>query len=224
MTKRKLKVIDLGVIEFEKSYRFQREILKNRQYNETIDTLILQEYFPCYTIGREGLIEEILFDDEAEEYNEPVDVYEVDRGGAVFYHGPGQLIAYLISPLSPQDICVYVKNLEEVCIRLLRKLGLAAYRKKNRVGVWIGKKQIGFFGIGISQWISYHGMAINVNPDLSAFKMIDEFNDTTFSVGSMNDFLEAPLHIKKAKVLLTRSFCEVYNYRVEKTEKFTRVA
>ena len=165
-----------------------------------------------------------MLDEDIEEYHEPVDVYEVDRGGGVFYQGPGQLIAYIISPLTQKDIYVHMRNLEVVCVRFLRKLGLAAYRKKHRVGVWLEKKQVGFIGIGVSQWVSYHGMAININPDLTAFKLIDEFNDSPFAIGSVNEFLETPIHVRKAKSLLIRSFCEVFNYQVEKTEKLTKVA
>jgi lipoate-protein ligase B len=103
-----------------------------------------------------------------------IDFYAVDRGGDITYHGPGQLVVYPIFDLSryKKDLKYFLNQLEETIIRFLRIYNIGAKRKSGFTGVWIGDKKIASIGIAVKKWITYHGMAININPDLRYFSFI----------------------------------------------------
>ena len=118
MKKSPVKIIELGLIDYERADRFQREILKNRQFGETIDTLLLMELLPVFTVGRQGILEHIINEARETSDTENIGIYEVDRGGDVTYHGPGQLVAYPICDLRTRDKDVkhFLQRLEDVVL------------------------------------------------------------------------------------------------------------
>ncbi|MDE3075349.1 MAG: lipoyl(octanoyl) transferase LipB, partial [Chloroflexota bacterium] len=126
-----------------------------------------------YTLGRRGRTENVVSTDE-EIAADGATIFQSDRGGDVTYHGPGQLVAYPIIylPENERDIPRYVRKLEEVVIRTLAGFGVAAGREPHFPGVWVGEEKICAIGVKISEWVSLHGLALNVTTDMSYFRHI----------------------------------------------------
>ncbi|HIE44458.1 MAG TPA: lipoyl(octanoyl) transferase LipB [Candidatus Omnitrophica bacterium] len=169
-----LNVINLGLKDYQEVYNLQKEFVKKRYKGKIADTLILTEHSPVFTIGRTGSIKNILAPLE-ELRKEGIDIYEIDRGGDITYHGPGQIVGYPIIDLRgyQKDIHLYLRRLEEVLIQLLRNFGIEAIRIERMSGVWVKNKKIASIGVGVSKWITYHGFCLNLNPNMSHFAMIN---------------------------------------------------
>jgi lipoate-protein ligase B len=182
-------LLDLGVTEYRQACQVQLTCHPARVVNEIGDTLILTEHFPVYTYGRTVRAEHLGTGwEQTSRERAPscwtplpnpqtingVPVYAVDRGGSVTYHGPGQLVGYPILRL--RDHCagpkMYMNRLEEVLIRSLAVLGLSAVRRAGMPGVWIEDRKIGAIGVRISEGVTRHGVALNINNDLTPFKAI----------------------------------------------------
>lgn len=171
---RKIQVLDLGKKDFKEVYKIQKELVGRRYREEIPDTLILTEHYPVFTIGRSGSRENILCSEEKLE-EEGIQVYEIDRGGDITYHGPGQIVGYPVMDLRKQgrDVHLYLRKLEEVIIRFLATYSIQGERIEGMTGVWIQNKKIASIGIGISKWITYHGFCVNLYPNLKHFQMIN---------------------------------------------------
>lgn len=137
---------------------------------ETASTLIFTEHPPIYTIGTSGSEADVL----AREIDaEPIDVYETGRGGEVTYHGPGQLVCYaLIDIRREPDLHKHVWRLEEMVIRTLADFGISACRNERGIGVWVGDKKIAAVGVRCRKWITFHGIALNIDPKMNHFRGI----------------------------------------------------
>jgi len=132
--------------------------------------MILTEHPPLFTIGTSGHRDDVLARDIDGKHME---VFETGRGGEVTYHGPGQLIAYVIADLrTERDLHKHVWRLEEMVIRALTDFGIAAGRNKRGIGVWVDGNKIAAIGVRCRKWISYHGVALNIAPDLKHFSGI----------------------------------------------------
>ncbi|NWF37418.1 lipoyl(octanoyl) transferase LipB [Mariprofundus sp. KV] len=134
---------------------------------ESEPSLILTEHPPIYTIGSSGSEADVLSRDVD---GEAIEVYPTGRGGEVTYHGPGQLICYVIADQrDEQDLHRHVWRLEEMVIRTLAGFGIAATRDKRGIGVWVDGNKIAAVGVRCRKWITYHGIALNINPNLNHF-------------------------------------------------------
>lgn len=164
----------LGVVEYGAAYQLQKEIHRQRVEGEVGDTLLLLEHPPTITLGKAGKLENVLVPSETLEQM-GISLYFVDRGGDVTYHGPGQLVGYPILDLSSRsaDLKRYVRGLEEVLIRTLEDFSVKAVRDSQHVGVWIGQKKIAAIGLRIHHWVTMHGFALNVNPCMEHFSLIN---------------------------------------------------
>jgi len=163
----------LGTVSYDTAYRLQRNLWRKRVAGEIPDQLLLLEHPPVITLGRSARKEHLLASEERLECS-GVQVVETDRGGDVTYHGPGQLVGYPILDLKPDrmDVLRYLRDLEEVLIRVLTEFGIPGSRKNGYTGVWIEDRKIAAIGVKISRWVTYHGFALNVSTDLSAFDLI----------------------------------------------------
>jgi lipoyl(octanoyl) transferase len=163
-----MKVVWLGRIEFSKGLEIQAEALE--QCDRTgEETLFLLEHEPVYTIGRRL--------DKSSLGNAsylPHPVFEINRGGQATYHGPGQLVGYPILDLKKRgkDLHVYLRSLETAVIRLVGSFGVEAEFCDGKTGVWVQNRKIASIGIGVRRWITMHGFALNVSPDLTGFLSI----------------------------------------------------
>ena len=167
-------VLNLGLRDYLEVYNLQKNLVNKRIKNKISDVLIINEHNPVFTIGRKGGKGNILVSKE-ELKKRGVKIYEIDRGGDIIYHGPGQLVGYPIIDLKSKgkDIHLYLRNLEEVIIRLLKDYGIHSTRIEGYTGVWVENKKIAAIGIGVKHWVSFHGFCLNVNPNLSYFNMIN---------------------------------------------------
>jgi lipoyl(octanoyl) transferase len=175
-----LHVIWLGRMEFARALALQEEIvLKKRDDCSLEDQLLLLEHEPVYTIGRTpdrsslfatGRIRRA----ELDGAHLPHPLFAINRGGQATYHGPGQLMGYPIIDLRVrgQDLHKYLRWLERLLIDLVAEYGIAASRRESLTGVWVGDRKIASIGIGVRQWITMHGFALNVSGDLSPFNHI----------------------------------------------------
>lgn len=166
-----LKTIRAGLLDYEQAWQWQRQLHAQRVAGEIDDTALLLEHPPVYTAGR-----------RTEPHERPFDgtpVIDVDRGGKITWHGPGQLVGYPIVELpNPVDVVAYVRRMEEVLIDVCADLGVTASQIPGRSGVWMPadasgpERKIAAIGIRVAQGVTLHGFALNCNPDLSWFDQI----------------------------------------------------
>jgi lipoate-protein ligase B len=165
------RVLDLGQREFGEALALQRELVGARQRNEIPDTLLLVEHPDVITLGRGTHKENVL-------NPAGIPIFEIERGGDVTYHGPGQLVGYPILQLSgdERDLHKYLRDLEEAMILALGELGLAAGRRPSWTGVWTAREpqaKLASIGVAVKKWVTLHGFALNVATDLSKFAAIN---------------------------------------------------
>ena len=162
----------LGLVPYEEAWALQNRLADGRRGGILPDSLILLEHPHTYTIGRRGTREHVYLSEE-ELTRRGITCLEVDRGGDVTYHGPGQLVGYPILDLGPQaDVGRYLRNLEGCLINVLADFGIAAGRLDGYTGVWLGDRKIAAIGVKVSQDVTTHGFALNVSTDLSLFTHI----------------------------------------------------
>jgi lipoate-protein ligase B len=169
MTPRALEVARCGRVPYGTALAWQ-EALVARRLAGGADALLLLEHPPVYTLGR-GADARFL---GAAAGDGAVPVIRVGRGGQVTFHGPGQLVGYPILGLRAlrPDVRWYVRTLEAVLIDALAELGIPAQRRDGLTGVWVGQRKIGSIGVAIRRWVTWHGFALNVGPDLTGFAAI----------------------------------------------------
>ncbi|WP_269538626.1 lipoyl(octanoyl) transferase LipB [Cerasicoccus fimbriatus] len=165
-----IEIEDWGRTRYDDATQRQLDRVQQRRNGEIADTLIFTEHEPVYTIGRRKDARQNLLLDEAALAERGFDLAETTRGGDITYHGPGQLVGYAILSLDDRkDLHRYLRDIEQVLINALGVLGLAAARREGKTGIWLEDRKIAAIGIAVTRWISYHGFALNVAPDLSHF-------------------------------------------------------
>jgi lipoyl(octanoyl) transferase len=167
-----MEVWRLGRVPYQQAWSMQNRLADARRSGLTPDTLILLEHPHTYTIGRSGTRDHVYLTPE-ELVARGITCLEVDRGGDVTYHGPGQLVGYPIFGLGPRpDVGWYLRSLEACLIDVLADLGIQAGRLEGYTGVWIADRKIAAIGVKVSQGVTTHGFALNVATDLSLFTHI----------------------------------------------------
>jgi lipoyl(octanoyl) transferase len=169
-----LHVRRLGLVPYAEGLELQRELVEDRKAGRIPDTLLLLQHPHVVTIGvkKDGRSHIIATPEQLA--SRGVEVFETGRGGDVTYHGPGQLVGYPILDLNPdrRDVHRYVRDLEEVMIRVCTDYGVSADRIKGLSGAWISDEKIGAIGVRISRWVTSHGFAFNVTTDVEFFNLI----------------------------------------------------
>jgi len=163
----------LGFVDYADALRLQRERVAARKAGTIPDTLLLVEHPHVYTLGRNAKKDNILLSTE-QLTARGSQVFEIDRGGDVTYHGPGQLVGYPILDLAQhrRDIAWYMRSLEEVLIAVARDYEIGAGRLAGAPGVWVGNDKLAAMGVHVSRWVTSHGFAFNVKTDLRYFEWI----------------------------------------------------
>lgn len=212
-----LRVLNLGLKDYLSTYQLQKELVRYRANQQIPDTLILVEHPPVITIGRNGTRDNILVTDELLA-TQGIKVYEIDRGGDITYHGPGQIVGYPILDLNEhgKDLHKLLHMYEEVIIQVLDHYGIHAGRIKEYPGVWVGSNKIAALGIGVSRWVSYHGFAFNINPNMLHFQMITPCGITGKGITSLNRELGREVDITEVQEKLVDCFCSVFGLGKEK--------
>src|SRR4030067_2737668 len=183
---------NLGRITYAEALNLQRGLVSLRQRESLPEILLLVEHNHVITFGRAGGEANLLTDDESLK-KEGVEVFYVERGGDVTYHGPGQLAAYPIFDLNhwKKDLHLFLRNLEEALIQTLMEYDVRAERIKGLTGVWVEGKKVAAIGVAVKKWITLHGLALNVNTDLSYFRFIHPCGIVDRPVTSMQELLGA---------------------------------
>jgi lipoyl(octanoyl) transferase len=169
LTENQLKVTELGVVDYLSAWKLQKQIHQDVLNLQSENTLLLLEHPSVYTAGRRTEILDRPLDDTP--------VIDVDRGGKITWHGPGQLVGYPIVKLkNSTDVVGFVRELETALISVCADFGVKADRYCERSGVWVrdgkGDRKIAAIGLRVAKGVTMHGFALNVNPDLSAFEKI----------------------------------------------------
>jgi lipoic acid synthetase len=162
------------VVDYQEALFMQERVATARREGTLDDdVLFLLEHPPTITIGRQGSTGELLAGTDTLEKMD-VRVYDIGRGGRLTYHGPGQLVGYPIIDLRchGRDLHQYLRRLEETLIRSLRSFGIEAGRKEGLTGVWVGEDKIASIGIQVKRWVTMHGFALNVSPNMKHFQLL----------------------------------------------------
>ncbi len=204
---RRLCIRDLGLRDYAEVLQLQMALLEGKCQGQTLDYLLLVEHPPVYTLGRGGNEGHLIS-------RGSVPVYRVSRGGDVTFHGPGQLVGYPILDLRFQgrDVHLYLRRLEAVLIDSLKAWGLQAERHPGLTGVWVEKKKIASVGVGIRRWVSFHGFALNVDPDLTFFEGIIPCGLPGVRMTSMAALLGEGVSMDQVKEAVKKSFIHHFGY------------
>ncbi|MBW4636826.1 MAG: lipoyl(octanoyl) transferase LipB [Gloeocapsa sp. UFS-A4-WI-NPMV-4B04] len=206
---RRLLLYNQGLVSYQSALDWQRVLLQERVKNPSLDdVLILLEHSPVYTLGQGASLEFLKFDIDKTTFN----VHRVERGGEVTYHCPGQLVGYPILNLQYyfKDLHWYLRQLEEVLIRVLAVYGLKGDRLPGLTGVWLEGRKVAAIGIKVSRWITMHGFALNVCPDLTGFEQIVPCGISDKTVGSLAQWIpEINIDDVRSKVAL--AFASVFD-------------
>ena len=194
-----------GLVEYQKAWESQRAIHQDVVDGKRPNTLLLLEHPSVFTAGRRT--------DDSERPTDGTPVIDVDRGGRITWHGPGQLVGYpIVKLLNPTELVGFVREIESGLIAVCSDLGLETQRIEGRSGVWVrnnlGDHKIAAIGIRIAKGVSMHGFALNVNPDLSAFKTIVPCGITDADVTSLEIELQRSISIDEVAPLVERHIFE----------------
>jgi len=194
-----------GLVEYQKAWDAQRRIHEEVASGERPNTLLLLEHPSVYTAGRRT--------DEAERPADGTPVIDVDRGGRITWHGPGQLVGYPIVKLQkPTELVGFVREIESALINVCEDLGISGVRVDGRSGVWIcddrGERKIAAIGIRVAKGVTMHGFALNVNPNLEAFGQIVPCGISDADVTSLQLELGRPITVDEVSPLVERHIFE----------------
>lgn len=214
---------NLGRIRYKEAWDYQQDLFES-VLKEKIESnkdkkqyLLFCEHEHVYTLGKSGNKSNLLIARSVCE-NRRIDFHEIDRGGDITYHGPGQLVAYPIIDLEEFNIGIkkYVQMLEDVVIETLKHYGIKGEKDEKAMGVWIDAgdirkaRKICAIGVRASRYVTMHGLALNVNSDLSYFNFINPCGFTDRGVTSMEKELGEELEFKEVSEILKKSFSEIF--------------
>ncbi len=205
---------DWGRCPYREALARQRAAVEARAGGVTGDSLFLVEHDPVLTLGRSAHSENLRASAE-ELRRRGVDVVEVERGGDITYHGPGQIVGYPIVALADlpggRDLHRYLRDLEEALIRALAAFGVRADRRTPYTGVWVGEAKIAAIGVAVRRWVSFHGFALNLDPDLDHFQLIHPCGIRHLGVTSVRALLGRAPARDEMVAALAASFSEVWD-------------
>ena len=196
-------VQNIGRKSYKAVWDLQKEMQQQRINGNIEDTLILVEHDPVYTLGKNANEDHLL-----QSRDESVDVFNIERGGDITFHGPGQLVVYPILDLSnyKKSVSWYMRTLEQVLIDTLIEFKITAQRNDGLTGVWVGDEKIAALGVRISRWVTMHGFALNINPDLSFYDGIIPCGIFDYGVTSMEQLLGETQNNDNVKNMVIEKF------------------
>lgn len=211
-----LEVRRLGTVSYAEGLELQKQLVEQRRAGEIPDQLLLLQHPPVITLGVKSRNDRshIVASPEILK-SEGVDVFETGRGGDVTYHGPGQLVGYPIIDLKPDrcDVHQYVRDLEEVMIRMAAAFGVAATRLPGLTGAWVGDEKLAAIGVRIARWITSHGFAFNVATELRHFDLIVPCGITDKGVTSLEKLLGRPVPMAEVEDACVAAVVDVFDAR-----------
>lgn len=208
--------IDFDRIDYREAWQLQTDLIIARKTRILQDNIVLfLEHPAVFTLGRRGGRECLLVSEEFLEQS-GVQVIQVERGGNITYHGPGQLVVYPIVDLQAARVKVvdFVTGLEEVMLRTAAYWGVAAERNKANRGIWVGPNKMGSIGIAVRRGISFHGLALNINTDLTPFSWIQPCGLKDARMTTMQQETGSRLSMRKVRAVLKKQFESVFGVRL----------
>lgn len=204
-------VTDIGRTRYADAWELQRKLFDLRHFGMIGDVLVFTEHEHVYTFGK-GADENHLLASEEELVKGGTEVFRIDRGGDITYHGPGQIVGYPILDLSryKTDLHWYLRSLEEMIILALEEFDIEAGREEGMTGVWVRGEKIAAIGVKVSRWVTMHGFALNVNTDLERYGRIIPCGIFHKGVTSMGKILGREIRLNDVHECLARSFTAVF--------------
>lgn len=197
-----LKVQDWGLMEYRQALESQELLVDKRFNGHSPNILVLVEHPPVVSVGRSGNENDLCLPKSVFR-QKGIDLHFSDHGGKATYHGPGQMVAYPIIEILNRDLHWYVRTLLEVVASVLREYGLEPAFKGGNPGIWVNGKKITSIGVAVKKWITYHGVALNVNPELSAFDWIVPCGHPDEIMTSMENELDQAIELVLSALLQT---------------------
>ena len=209
-------IVDLGLMDYDEAWRLQTDIVGARNRGELdADTILVLEHPAVFTLGRRGGTENLLVS-EAFLEESGIAVTQVERGGNITYHGPGQLVIYPIIDLEAAKISVvdFVHALEEVMLQTVEVWGIKAGRDSTNHGIWVGDRKLGSIGIALRKGISFHGLALNVNLDLTPFTWIQPCGLQDVQMTSMAKELSGEIPMPEVREIIKEKFQMIFDIQL----------
>jgi len=202
-------LVDIGIGDYKKVWELQKRLVERRAGESIQDVLLLVEHPEVITLGKRGKQEDIFTDD--------IPVFEVERGGEATYHGPGQLVGYPIFSIKdwPSGVMSIVRMLEDVLIDSASDVGVKAGRIPNQTGVWAENKKIASIGLAVRNGVTYHGFAINVNTNLSRFRLLRPCGFDSSVMTSLNSLIGGEVNMPEFKKKLLKHFQQIFDVTLE---------
>jgi lipoyl(octanoyl) transferase len=204
-------VYQKGLMPYLEAWEWQKAIVAAHKADADYpDTLLLLEHPPVYTLGQGSDPSFLKFDPD----NSAYELHRIERGGEVTYHCPGQIVGYPMLNLERhnKDLHWYLRQLETVLIQVLAHYGLKGYQIPGLTGVWVEERKVAAIGIKVSRWITMHGFALNVCPDLAGFEQIVPCGISDRAVGSLAQWIP-DIQVEQVRPLLTAIFLEVFQLK-----------
>jgi lipoyl(octanoyl) transferase len=213
-SRRSFEVRRLGRVPYSEALAMQRALVDDRKAGRIADQLLLLEHPHVLTLGvrGDGGRTHILAE-PGELASRGIEVFETGRGGDVTYHGPGQIVGYPIIDLKPDrcDVHRYVRDIEEVLIRVAADYGVHGTRVDALTGVWVGREKLAAIGVRISRWVTSHGFALNVTTELDYFNLIVPCGITDRGVTSLQRLLGRPVDVAEVESRIVTHFANVFD-------------
>lgn len=221
----KLDVVRPGRVPYNEAYELQQDLQAKRIEGDIPDTLLLLEHPPVITVGKRGKEGDVLLSPDMLAA-QGVELYETNRGGEVTYHGPGQIVGYLLFDVADhgKDLHRFVTDLEQVFIDLLRgEYGIEARRDPDHTGVWVENEKITAIGIAVRKWVSMHGFAFNVSTNLDHFSLIVPCGIRDKGITSLNRLLPGPTDIREVQDRIIEYILKIYGFTTWKEKQIQRI-
>ena len=204
-----MNILDLGRMSYNCAWDIQKEYHKKVVSGKEPDTLIIVEHEPVYTLGKNANDNHLL-----QSASEEIQVFRIERGGDITFHGPGQIVVYPILDLNRfvKSVSWYMRTLEKIIIDTLSDFEIKAELKDGLTGVWVGDEKIGAQGVRISRWVTMHGLALNVNTDLRYFDGIIPCGIFDYGVTSMEKLMGSKQDINKVKNTIIKYFNNILSH------------
>lgn len=199
--------IYLGTRKYMDTWKLQKKIHELVKNNNISNLVLYLEHDHVYTLGKNADSDFIL-----NNYPENVKIIQTDRGGQVTYHGPGQLVGYPIINLNQykKSVSWYMRSLEEIIILTLQEYDISSRRKDNMTGVWVQDDKICAMGVRLARWVSMHGFALNLNPEMKYYDGMIPCGIQDFGITSMYELLEYDVNIYEVMENITKNFLKIF--------------
>jgi len=220
MDNRKCLFVDLPSIEYRKAWDLQIQLVGARKDGIIdMDIVLILEHPPVFTLGRRGGLNNLMVSEDFLE-KEGIPVIQVERGGDITFHGPGQLVIYPIIDMEKARLKVvdYVSDLEEVMIRAAAEWGITAERNAKNRGVWVGNRKLGSVGIAVRRGICFHGLALNINPSLNPFAWINPCGLQDIGMTSMEREITGEISMNEVREVAKRHMETVLGFEFQMTD------